>query len=114
MKWKNIILTGVFLAGLAVASVANAQSLLRNKPAGNTREQAMFNALDDTLNTDGTIATFSVVNGGTSTATITYSGVGSDTSLSLYNNTDKAVIRVTTGEPNSGGLGFRALVIPNE
>ena len=53
MKWKNILLAGLLLAGMSLCSIVDAQSTLRNKPAGHTREQALYEALKDGLNTDG-------------------------------------------------------------
>lgn len=49
----------------------------------------------------------------TNTMRIDYSASASDTSLMLYNSADDALIRVTVGVNDSGGTGFRALVIPN-
>ncbi len=56
---------------------------------------------------------FNIIEGTTETVRIDYSSTVSATSLMLWNSADNALIRVTTGVNNSGGTGFRALVIPN-
>lgn len=49
----------------------------------------------------------------TETMRIDFSDNASDTALVLWNRADNSLIRVTTGVNDSGGTGFRALVIPN-
>ena len=56
MKWKNVLIMALFMVGMAMVSIVDAATTsLRDKPAGHTREQAMYEALKDTMNTNGTI-----------------------------------------------------------
>lgn len=51
--------------------------------------------------------------GGTSTCQIDFNDVASSTALVLWNRADNAMVRVTVGENDTGGSGFRSLHIPN-
>ncbi len=51
--------------------------------------------------------------GPTNSMRLDHSATVSDTALMLYNSVDATLVRVTTGVNDSGGTGFRALVIPN-
>ncbi len=74
MKLKNILLT-VLALGLTVSVSEAATTTLRNKPAGLTREQAVYLALKDTMNTNGTLREQSVTpNSGSETASVILPG----------------------------------------
>lgn len=56
MKWKSGLILGLFLVGMAGAVYASTvgTGTMRNKPAGMTREQAMFEGFKDVINSNST------------------------------------------------------------
>jgi len=80
MRLKNILLVGlafVLMVGVAKAEIAGVgTSTLNSKPAGQTREQAMFKALAHTITLNGSFRAQSVTpNSGSETASVILPGV---------------------------------------
>ncbi len=97
MRWKNVfisILGGMAIVGSCFIGSLEAQSTtkLRNKPAGQTREQAMFEILKDRMFLDGAM-TNSRIEG---------SGIGSNTAAPGKFTTLETATLETTSDAKIG------------
>jgi len=98
------ILGGIVLSSLVWVGIADAATL-RNKPASNTKTEAMWGAFDDSFNTDGSVATtLTVADGGTVTqATSRATGV----TLSTYSG------QITTDDTSLAAAAEATFTVTN-
>jgi len=103
MKWKSGLIVGLFLIGMVGVSYGAqvGTNTLRNKQSGTTREQAMFLALKDVMNTNGSLAFQSVTpNSGSEAASLVNRWTRVVTVAAVTNAaTDFIVLPSITGVP---------------
>jgi len=107
MKFKNIFLTGlalVLMAGVASAELPGVgTATINSKPAGQTREQAMFRALGHTLVSNGCYRTQAVTpNSGSEAASVILPGIRNVEVGAVTNDTDDFIVLPSLSSVTNG------------